>query len=228
MTYINDKVLLDAKGILGNDGKYTNFSWFLIGLPTNFIMKEEIPGWSDEDSGYSSYIFENGRFTFKDYNVAGFTEFVDKSKMKAQQTESNGVEYIFSGTVPNTSEGKSSVQFTIAGVENTKSAGYKNKLVLCLCAIKNDINDFSEVKQAIISTQDTSGLFTTSEFEGFGLSTIYTHKDDNHNYIFNNIIDDVIVAYDVSSGESYINSYNFSGFVVGDTTVTVNGLFSIN
>lgn len=220
MTYINNKLFSDAKAILNEK----NYSWFLIGNPTSHVV--------DEDLSISpeSYLINNGKFLFRDYNIAGFSNFLSSDNMKTSYDEAdiNSFKYNLSGTNANTN-GQSSVRFTItAGAETTNDYGFNEKLMLCLCSMK--IDNFDDLLNRIIVTESNKDNPEKPLFFNSGssqdISTKYIPAEGKeHMQIINDYISDVIVAYTVEAGMS-INSYNYSGFVVGDTTINISGLLT--
>lgn len=252
-TYINTKVLLNPGEIFGDNKE--KYAWLLLGSPTREVAKRS--GVTDTDENKDGYYplngvngetgewkVENGKMTFKNANICGIApvsqapsySFDNTSEGSADDDTEVAVQIIYNFP-GNTSASGDNLLYPIVpdggdsesvdNVANTQgfSLGPGYLALVKLSDEKQEIanyNGFKEYFTSLWSIDGTGSIGGTFSYmnetsaEGKG-GTAYPIAD----------FVTIIVAYDVQQ-QSMVNQYNFTGFNVGSSSLTISGLSSNN
>lgn len=245
-TYINTSVLLKPQEIFGDNGEadQSKFAWLLLGNPT----KDVALGNSELETGKTSHYplnetwhVENGRMTFKNANVCGIApanaapkyKMIGTGEEDSDSSNASEVAEAITYSFPGNTAGENNLLYPLVAGGNVEdgegaaategysiSPGYL-ALVMLLDSEDNEDATYEKFKEEYIKLWtvggdgSTSGTFSRMEFSNANRSDIADEKVK------------VLVAYNVSN-PTMVNQYNFTGFNVGSSSLTVSGLSSNN
>lgn len=240
-TYINTSILLRPQEIFetttdANNNVKDGFAWLLLGTPTKGVaLGDESAG---DDSSYyplsTEWKVEKGKMTFKNANVCGIAPVSKEPSYEQQGSEAEGdddeievaesIVYSF----PGNSAGEDNLLYPMvpggdieAGESAASTEGYSlNSGYLALVKLigtnNNTFEKFKAYYQSLWGNPQGNGSIggTFSQMEKSKASGSEIANDVR-----------ILVAYDVNN-TSMVNQYNFTGFNVGSSSLTISGLSS--
>lgn len=248
-TYINTSVLLKPQEIFGDDSKadQNKFAWLLLGSPTKKVASQ-VNGSDGDDEITGSYYplingdnptwkVENGRITFKNANVCGIAPANAAPTYKLNTGSDEEASYTpevadsITYNFPGNNAGENNLLYPlVAGgdIENGEGAaatqGYSLDsgylaFVMLLDSENNEGATYETFKDIYINLWKVGGDGSTS-----GTFSRMEGSNANQSNIADKLVK-VLVAYDVQSS-TMVNQYNFTGFNVGSSSLTISGLNS--
>lgn len=244
-TYINTSILLRPQEIFetttdANNNIKNKFAWLLLGSPTKGVALG-----SDDQGDDSSYYplstewkVEKGKMVFRDANVCGIAPVSKEPSYEQQGTaaeESDDEEIEVAESIvysfPGNSAGEDNLLYPMvpggdieAGESAASTEGYSiNSGYLALVRLDDNwtyttFDGFKGYYQSLWGAPQGNGSIggTFSQME---------KKKAEGTTIAKGVR--ILVAYDVSN-TSMVNQYNFTGFNVGSSSLTISGLSSGN
>ena len=216
MTFINPQIVLQGKTFIQSDNVSSlyNYVWFLLGDPIyegNPEGRFQSPG--ADGSKEDILKFVNGKLKFRADSVAAFCAAADGTELSfeagesAEQESLQTLKYIFK----NTEAAGQHITFVCPNEQHGFELGNVGHLVL---AKLKDSKDIANVDQVV-----------SSFFKETGGKTIDIEKDTEYRLFDgeDSVIKDIMLAYGGLTGGLKVNNYNYSGFNVGSSTITISG-----
>lgn len=246
MKYINKKIFDYAKT---NDEETEYFGWILTGIPTletllgnkkdNAAAQSEYNGDNGIGNGKAyvqNEISENdvGDILFYDSYIAGYSPLIEKAINFNFGAFNGPLNINFSGT-------NSAKINLIVDSESASSIGWKsNNCYLFFVKYKKDIEGVANKEDLETKIEEFFNEIYTGDNNNTPNINKYYYKNTVENYtgeedknlstlikkkdFVENFIDKIYISYYVNTS-SVINAYNFSGFSVGDSTLSINGFY---
>lgn len=237
-TYINTNVLLKPQDIFETDTGETarkKYAWLLLGSPTKNVA---LGSGGDAKSYYplaTEWKVQNGKMTFKNGNVCGIasvSKVPDYSLLGANEGSGNDAQVAESVVYnfPGNTSGADNLLYPIVpdggdsddvdGVSNTEgfslNSGYL--ALVKLVSKYTSYDDFKTYYASLWGAPQGNGSIGGTFSQ---MSAINANGSEIAGYV------KVLVAYDVTN-QSMVNQYNFTGFNVGSSSLTISGLSSGN
>lgn len=219
MTFINPQIVLKGKDFVQSNviGDSYNYVWFLLGDP---IYEDNAEGRfknpNTEGNKEEILKFDNEKLKFRADSVAAFCAAADGTGLSfetgenAEQESLSTLKYIFK----NTEAAGQHITFLYPDEKYGFELGTAGHLVLAKLRDGKEIND---VKHAVVD-----GFFEES-----GGKTINIKEDTEYSlFAQDGVIKDIMLAYGGLTGGLKVNNYNYSGFNVGSSTITISGFFN--
>lgn len=224
MKYINSKVLTSLSEI---NNKY--YAWLILGYPINCQNepgKKPIPTGPNDING--APVLDNSKMNIKDYSIAGISIIGKSAITTSEVVESGSVTYTFPGS------GTPTTIFCMTGNNDAPSKGFRVDH-LALVSYTQDIQQkiFQSGSYSTDKIKEKFFYFNNDKISDDNYNFIYkgpdNGEDNNHYRIMdptNGAIEDVLIVYGVNSGAEYVNYINYTGFTVGQSVLTINGLYT--
>jgi hypothetical protein len=221
MTFINPQIVLKGKTFIQSDNVSNpyNYVWFLLGDP---IYEGEAEGRfknPDTDGPKEDIlkfdIADNNKLKFKADSVAAFCAAANDTGLSFDPGENDKQEklstlkYIFKNTK---AEGQY-ITFLCPNEQYGFELGNVGHLVL---AKLKDGKQITDVNDAVKS------FFRIDE----GKTTEIMEDDKYSLFASEGVIQDIMLAYGGLTGGLKVNNYNYSGFNVGSSTITISGFIN--
>lgn len=228
MKYINSKILTNLSDINNK-----NYAWLILGYPINYEEdprpnKLSIPTGANDTNG--APVFDNSKMNIKDYSIAGIS-IIGKSEITTSEVaESGSITYAFPGS------GTPTTIFCMVGTDDASIKGFKVDH-LALVSYKETIQQKICLNGSYSTDKIKENFFYFDNDRINDNNYKFTYKapnnneDSNHYRIMdpnNGVIEDVLIVYGVNSGVDYVNYLNYTGFTVGQSVLTINGLYTSN
>lgn len=215
MTFINPQIVLKGKDFVQSNDPYT-YVWFLLGDPiyegvTVGRFKNPDTEGSKEDI-LKFDITDYNKLKFRADSVAAFCTAADGTGLSFDPGENDKQEklptlkYIFK----NTEAAGQYITFLCSNEQYGFELGNVGHLVL---AKLKDGKQITDVDDAVKS------FFRTNE----GKTTEIIEDNDYSLFASEGVIQDIMLAYSGLTGGLKVNNYNYSGFNVGSSTITISG-----
>lgn len=221
MTFINPQIVLQGKNFVQPDiiGNSYNYVWFLLGDPIyennaegrfkNYDAdgpKEEILKFDNTD---------NNKLKFRADSVAAYCAAANDTGLLFDTGENDKQEklptlkYIFKNT-------KATEQYITFHLPDGGDYGFELGEVghLVLAKLKDGI-EISNVDHAVKSFFEDSSDGKTIDIKKDTDYSLFDGEDS--------VIKDIMLAYGGLTGGLKVNNYNYSGFNVGSSTITISG-----
>lgn len=223
MKYINSKVLTNLSEI--NDKHY---AWLILGYPVGYEEdpnKKPIPVGANDTNGAPAFI--DSKMSIKDFSIAGIS-IIGNSRITTEVAESGSITYTFPGS------GTPTTIFCMVGTDYASARGFRVDH-LALVSYKETIQpeiypngsySIDKIKEKFFYFDNDIIMDNNYEFTYRGPNS---NEDSNHYRIMdpnNGVIEDVLIVYGVNSGADYVNYLNYTGFTVGSSVLTINGLYT--
>lgn len=217
MTFINPQIVLKGKNFVQPDttGNFYNYVWFLLGDPKLEGSEEgrfKNPG-ADGPKEEILKFDNDGKLKFRADSIAAYCAAVNGTELSledgenAEQEKLPTLKYIFKNTEA------TGQRITFYWSDDGKygfELGNVGHLVLAKLKDGKEITDVQEAVKAF--------------FEESGGKTIKITKDTEYSlFAQDGVIKDIMLAYGGLTGGLMVNNYNYSGFNVGSSTITISG-----
>lgn len=236
-TYINTNVLLKSQevfesGAVNEEDAKKKYAWLLLGTPTkNVALGEGEEGEEEAEDETKSYYpletewkIEGGKITFKNANVCGVAPVDNVPNYSLVGADSDEVDFAESivYNFPGNSNREEGLLYPMApnvdseeieSVSKTEGFSLDNGYLAFVKLVKT-YTTYDELKNYYASLWTTGEPFSQMSKEKAVGSEIASSVK-------------VLVAYDVAN-QTMVNQYNFTGFNVGASSLTINGLISNN
>lgn len=223
MKYINSKVLTNLSEI---NNKY--YAWLILGYPKNCnneLGKKPIPNGANDNNG--APVFDNSKMNIKDFSIAGIS-IIGKGKITTSEVaESGSITYIFPGS------GTPTTIFCMTGNDDALSKGFRVDH-LALVSYKQNIQQeiYQNDSYSTDKIKEIFFYFNNDKISDNNYNFIYkgpnNDENSNHYRIMDSAIEDVLIVYGVNSSADLVNFLNYTGFTVGQSELTINGLYTNN
>lgn len=218
MTFINPQIVLKGKDFVQSnniDEPYI-YVWFLLGDP-NYEDNEggrfKNPNAEGNKEEILKFDIADNKLKFRADSVAAFCAAADGTGLSfeagesAEQESLQTLKYIFKNTK---AEGQH-ITFLCPDEKYGFELGTAGHLVLAKLRNGKEITD---VEHAVVD-----GFFKVS-----GGKTIKIEEDTEYSlFAQDGVIKDIMLAYGGLTGGLKVNNYNYSGFNVGSSTITISG-----
>jgi hypothetical protein len=220
MTFINPQIVLKGKTFVQSDNASDlyNYVWFLLGDPIyegKAGGRFQNPGTNGPKKDILKFDTDN-KLKFRADSVAAFCTAADgtglsfESGESAEQESLQTLKYIFKNTK---AEGQH-ITFLCPNEQWGFELGNVGHLVL---AKLKDGKLITDVNDAVVD----------SFFEESGGKTINIKEDTDYSlFASEGVIQDIMLAYGGLTGGLKVNNYNYSGFNVGPSTITISGFIN--
>ena len=247
MKYINKDVFKYYDYEKASDVETEQFGWILTGVPTIDTLghgKDDSLKASYDDAGYEGYCVtfdkEKGHYMFYDSYIAGYSNVLsDAINFYNKATDDNDNELISADeSLKITMTGSTAATINLAvDLNNSNRYGWKNTggCYLFFVKYKDDLDFttgdplgdfFKDIFVADSNNNSNSNVYyykPTKELKNASLTQLENTIKEGKNFI-NNFVDKVYIAYNVNTN-SIINAYNFSGFSVGESSLSISGFY---
>lgn len=220
MTFINPQIVLQGKTFVQSDNPSDsyNYVWFLLGDPIYEGDAEgrfKNPGTDGPKEDILKFVItDNNKLKFRADSVAAYCTAADGTGLlfeegeNAEQEKLPTLKYIFKNTE---AAGQHITFYWPDGGNYGFELGNVGHLVLAkLKSNKETVN----VDQVVKSFFEDSDGKTINIREDTGYS-LFDGEDS--------VIKDIMLAYGGLTGGLKVNNYNYSGFNVGSSTITISG-----
>lgn len=218
MTFINPQIVLKGKDFVQSDniGEPYNYVWFLLGDPKyegNADGRFKNPG--TDGSKKDILEFDNGKLKFRADSVAAFCAAADDTGLSfeegenAEQESLKTLKYIFK----NTKAAEQHITFHWPdGGDYGFELGNVGHLVLAKLKSNKETVNVDQVVKSFFEDDSDGKTINIREDTGYSL---FDGEDS--------VIKDIMLAYGGLTGGLKVNNYNYSGFNVGSSTITISG-----
>ena len=225
MTFINPQIVLKGKTFVQSDDVNNpyNYVWFLLGDPKYEGEAEgrfKNPGADGNKEDILKFdIADKNKLKFRADSVAAFCAAADgtglsfESGESAEQEELPTLKYIFK----NTEAAEQYITFLSTSTEESFGFDLGTAGHLVLAKLK-DGKQITDVDDAVIKRFFIRSDGKTTEI---GKDTEYSLFDGE-----DSVIGDIMLAYGGLTGGLMVNNYNYSGFNVGSSTITISGFIN--
>lgn len=226
MKYINSKVLTDFSEI---NNKY--YAWLILGYPVNCDNEPEkkpIPTGVNDING--APVFDNSKMNIKDFSIAGISIIGKGAITTSEVAESGSITYAFPGS------GTPTTIFCMTGNNDAPVKGFRVDH-LALVSYKQNIQQIIYQNGSYSTDKIKEKFFYFDNDEISDNNYKFTYKGPNNNEdsghyrimdTNSGAIEDVLIVYGVNSGADLVNYINYTGFTVGQSVLTINGLYTPN
>lgn len=226
MKYINSKVLTNLSEI---NNKY--YAWLILGYPIsceNEPGKKPIPDGANDING--APVFDNSKMNIKDFSIAGISIIGNGKITTSEAAESGSITYTFPGS------GTPTTIFCMTGNDDAPSKGFRVDH-LALVSYKQSIQQkiYQNDSYSTDKIKEIFFYFNNDKISDNNYKFIYKgpNKDENSNHYRimdtnSGAIEDVLIVYGVNSSADFVNFLNYTGFTVGQSVLTINGLYTNN
>lgn len=221
MTFINPQIVLKGKDFVQSNSASDlyNYVWFLLGDPkcegdTEGRFKSPGTDGSNKEEILKFDIADNNKLKFRADSVAAFCAAADGTGLSFELGENDEQEklptlkYIFKNT--EAAEQHITFYWPDSG-DYGFELGNVGHLVLAKLKDNKGINDVDQVVKSFFKDSD---------------GKIIDIEKDTEYRLFNgedSVIKDIMLAYGGLTGGLKVNNYNYSGFNVGSSTITISG-----
>ena len=205
MKFINAKFFYNSSELIGE----YSYWWFLMGIPVNVIAKDELTSEFDIlNAAQKSYTINNSTSVIlNNAYICGMLKAKTPEIPEDIITDTSNKGRIM--LIARSSDENSIIPFSVG--QDHKQDGHRIDS-LWLVRLKKEVAGQDEVLNYFPFTRD--GDSTTLTHIYTGIKPGYDIQDG-----------EVLIGYSVSSSNSeVVNAMNFSGFTVGDSTITISGL----
>lgn len=222
MTFINPQIVLKGKDFVQSDniGEPYNYVWFLLGDP-KYEGEEgrfQNPGTEGPKEDILKFGIADNKLKFGADSVAAFCAAADGTGLSfeagesAEQERLQTLKYIFK----NTEAAGQHITFLCPDGQYGFELGSVGHLVLAKLKNGKGIADVDQVVKSFFEVDNSSG------------KTINIRKDTEYDLFDGevSVIKDIMLAYGGLTGGLMVNNYNYSGFNVGSSTITISGFIS--
>lgn len=228
MKYINSKVLTNLSDI---SNKY--YAWLILGYPINYEEdsgpnKLSIPNGANDTNG--APVFNGSKMSIKDFSIAGISIIGNNAITTSEAVETGSITYAFPGS------GTPTTIFCMVGTDYASTRGFRVDH-LALVSYKGNIQStiYQNGSYSIDKIKEKFFYFDNDRIIDNNYKFTYRgpniDEDSNHYRIMdptNGVIEDVLIVYGVNSGAEPVNYLNYTGFTVGQSVLTINGLYTPN
>lgn len=219
MTFINPQIVLKGKTFIQSDNVSNPYKyvWFLLGDPI-YEGNPEGRFKNPDTEGPKEEIlkFDNGKLKFRADSVAAFCAAADDTGLSFEEGENaerenlSTLKYIFK----NTEATGQHITFLCPDEKYGFELGTAGHLVLAKLI---DGKEISDVDHAVVD----------DFFKVSGGKTIEIEEDTEYSlFAQDGVIKDIMLAYGGLTGGLKVNNYNYSGFNVGSSTITISGFIN--
>ena len=207
MKFINAKFFYNSSELI--DENQYSYWWFLMGIPTGRATDELTPEFNILKEASKSYTINNSTTVIlNNAYICGMLKAKTPEIPKDIINDSSNKGRIVLTAGSDNNE-NSIIPFTVG--QNHKEDGHRIDS-LWLVRLKKEIAGQDEVLNYFPFTRDGDSTETTHIYSGNKPG--YDIKEG-----------EALIGYNVSASNSeVVNAMNFSGFTVGDSTITINGL----
>ena len=220
MTFINPQIVLKGKDFVQSNSASDpyNYVWFLLGDPIyegNTEGRFRSPGTDGSKEEILTFdIADKNKLKFRADSVAAFCAAANGTGLSfepgedAEQEKLPTLKYIFKNTE---ATGQHITFYWPDGGDYGFELGNVGHLVLAKLIDGKGINDVDQVVKSFF--EDSDG------------KTIDIKEDTEHSLFDGevSVIKDIMLAYGGLTGGLKVNNYNYSGFNVGSSTITISG-----
>ena len=219
MTFINPQIVLEGKTFVQSDNvsEPYNYVWFLLGDPNYEGTEGRFKNPGTEGPKEEILKFDDGKLKFRADSVAAFCAAADGTGLSfdegenAEQERLPTLKYIFK----NTEATEQHITFLCPNEDYGFELGTVGHLVLA--KLKNG-KEITDVNQAVVENFFIESGGKTTEIKK---DTEYSLFDGEYG-----VIKDIMLAYGGLTGGLKVNNYNYSGFNVGLSTITISGFIN--
>ena len=219
MTFINPQIVLEGKTFVQSDNvsEPYNYVWFLLGDPNYEGSEGRFKNPGTEGPKEEILKFDDGKLKFRADSVAAFCAAANGTGLSfeegenAEQENLPTLKYIFK----NTEATGQHITFFCPNEDYGFELGTVGHLVLA--KLKNG-KGIADVNQAVVENFFIESGGKTTEIEK---DTEYSLFDGEYS-----VIKDIMLAYGGLTGGLKVNNYNYSGFNVGLSTITISGFIN--
>ncbi len=218
MTFINPQIVLKGKEFVqSNDASDPyNYVWFLLGDPIYEGDAEgrfKNPGTDGPKEDILKFDIADNKLKFRADSVAAYCTAADGTGLSfepgesAEQESLSTLKYIFK----NTEAAGQYITFLCPNEQYGFELGNVGHLVLAKLKNNKQITDVDQVVKSFYSDDGGKTIGITEDFE----YSLFDGEDG--------VIKDIMLAYGGLTGGLKVNNYNYSGFNVGSSTITISG-----
>ena len=225
MKYINSKVLTSLSEINNK-----NYAWLILGYPINCDNEPEkkpIPAGANDING--APVLDNSKMNIKDYSIAGISIIGKSAITTSEVAESGSITYNFPGS------GTPTTIFCMTGNDDAPSKGFRvDHLALVSYTQATQQIIYQNGSYSTDKIKEKFFYFNNDRISDDNYKFIYkgpnNNEDSNHYRIMDTTnsgaIEDVLIVYGVNSSAEPVNFINYTGFTVGQSVLTINGLYT--
>ena len=209
MKFINAKFFYNSSELIGE----YSYWWFLMGIPVNVIAKDELTSeFNILKEAQKSYTINNSTSVIlNNAYICGMLKAKTPEIPEDIITDTSNKGRIM--LIARSSDENSIIPFSVG--QDHKEDGHRIDS-LWLVRLKKEVAGQDEVLNYFPFTRDGDSTATTHIYTG--IKPGYDIQDG-----------EALIGYSVSSSNNeVVNAMNFSGFTVGDSTITISGLVDEN
>ena len=209
MKFINAKFFYNSSELIGE----YSYWWFLMGIPVNVIAKDELTSeFNILKEARKSYTINNSTSVIlNNAYICGMLKAETPEIPEDIITDTSNKGRIM--LIARSSDENSIIPFSVG--QDHKEDGHRIDS-LWLVRLKKEVAGQDEVLNYFPFTRDGDSTATTHIYTG--IKSGYDIQDG-----------EALIGYSVSSSNNeVVNAMNFSGFTVGDSTITISGLVDEN
>ena len=206
MKFINAKFFYNSSELIGE----YSYWWFLMGIPVNVIAKDELTSeFNILKEAQKSYTINNSTSVIlNNAYICGMLKAKTPEIPQNIITDTSNKGQIV--LIARSSDENSIIPFSVG--QDHKEDGHRIDS-LWLVRLKKEVAGQDEILNYFPFTRDGDSTATTHIYTG--IKSGYDIQEGN----------EVLIGYSVSSSNNeVVNAMNFSGFTVGDSTITISGL----
>ena len=233
MKYINKNIFEYYNHKKPTNVTKEKFGWILAGVPSIDMLgcdDQQIKNAYNESNNvgyYESSDVEKGQFLFYDSYIAGYSEFLLDAITFTEGTYSNPLTISMAGST------NATINLAV-DMANASTYGWNiNGCYLFFVKYNDDIesvdelgNFFKTIFVGDSNNSSSSNIYYYKPTKTGDISSLdkLTEIIKEGKEFINRFIDKVYIAYDVNTN-NMINAYNFSGFSVGESTLSISGFY---
>ena len=209
MKFINAKFFYNSSELIGE----YSYWWFLMGIPVNVIAKDELTSeFNILKEAQKSYTINNSTSVIlNNAYICGMLKAETPEIPEDIITDTSNKGRIM--LIARSSDENSIIPFSVG--QDHKEDGHRIDS-LWLVRLKKEVAGQDEVLNYFPFTRDGDSTATTHIYTG--IKSGYDIQEG-----------EALIGYSVSSSNNeVVNAMNFSGFTVGDSTITISGLVDEN
>lgn len=209
MKFINAKFFYNSSELIGE----YSYWWFLMGIPVNVIAKDELTSeFNILKEAQKSYTINNSTSVIlNNAYICGMLKAKTPEIPEDIITDTSNKGRIM--LIARSSDENSIIPFSVG--QDHKEDGHRIDS-LWLVRLKKEVAGQDEVLNYFPFTRDGDSTATTHIYTG--IKSGYDIQEG-----------EALIGYSVSSSNNeVVNAMNFSGFTVGDSTITISGLVDEN
>lgn len=219
MTFINPQIVLQGKNFVQPDiiGDSYNYVWFLLGDPKyggDADGRFKNPGTDGPKEDILKFDIADNKLKFRADSVAAFCAAANGTGLSfevgenAEQESLSTLKYTFKNTE---AEGQYITFHWPDGGDHGFELGNVGHLVLAKLKDSKETANVDQVVKRFFEDSDGKTI-------NIGKDTGYSLFDGE-----DSVIKDIMLAYGGLTGGLKVNNYNYSGFNVGSSTITISG-----